>query len=51
MYIEQGTCENDLLSLLKTGYAHNKPLVMEDDPKGGQKDVYEVMVRTLGTRH
>ena len=38
------TCENDLLSLMKTGYKHNKPSDLRDDSKGGLKDVYEVMV-------
>ena len=35
------------MSLLRTGYTHNKPEVLEEDPKGGFKDVYEVMVRLL----
>ena len=45
--LEPTTCGNELLTLMKIGYSNNKPVVLQDDPKGGKRDVLEVMVRAI----
>jgi len=43
-YIDQNTCPNDLLELMKTGYAHSKPVVPMTNKRGKTYDSFEVLV-------
>ena len=41
-YLDQNTCPNDLLELMKTGYAHSKPVVPMTNKRGKTYDSFEV---------
>ena len=42
-YLDQNTCPNDLLELMKTGYAHSKPVVPMTNKRGKTYDSFEVL--------